>query len=177
MYVGQTCQRLAKLAYPSLFYRFYSVPAITKILKTHIPNSQQPSVCFFLLIALICFCCLILFLCSWTAGIVSLSLTSFHIFLLLHCQLGKLILHAWRDTHKISRLLVPFRSGNSRIWVAPLSELQLKRNNIVSEPPTSLPVLLFHTCVDAIFVYQLISFIRLLLQNQQRPFWLSHWTS
>lgn len=40
------------------------------------------------------------------------------------------------NTHKISRLLVPFRSGNSRIWVAPLSELQLKRNNGVSELPT-----------------------------------------
>lgn len=79
VYVGQTCQRLAKLAYSSLFYRFYSVPAITKILKTHIPNSQQPSVCFFLLIALICFCCLISLLCSWTAGTVSLTLSSFHI--------------------------------------------------------------------------------------------------
>lgn len=40
------------------------------------------------------------------------------------------------NTHRISRLLVPFRSGNSRIWVAPLSELQLKRNNGVSELPT-----------------------------------------
>lgn len=70
-----------------------------------------------------------------------------HFFLLLHCQLGELILHAWRDTHKISRLLVPFRSGNSRIWVAPLSELQLKRNNIVSEPPPLLSLSYFSTRV------------------------------
>lgn len=54
---------------------------------------------------------------------------SIHIFCCCAVLPGEIILCEWGDTHKISRLLVPFRSGNSRIWVAPLRELQSDRKN------------------------------------------------
>lgn len=52
-------------------------------------------------------------------------------------------------THKISRLVVPFRSGNSRIWVAPLRELQSKKEKSVRRLSLflSLP-LSFHSQTD-----------------------------
>lgn len=51
-------------------------------------------------------------------------------------------------THKISRLVVPFRSGNSRIWVAPLRELQSNKEKSVRRLSfslfLSLPLFFFH---------------------------------
>lgn len=74
-------------------------------------------------------------------------------------------------THKISRLVVPFRSGNSRIWVAPLRELQSKKEKSVRRLSLflSLP-LSFHSqththtlarvhrpCLTAHFIHQTFS--------------------
>lgn len=72
----------------------------------------------------------------------------FFIFFFFSCFPGEIPLCELGYTHKISRLPVPFRSGNSWIWVAPLRELQWNRKNSVRKPSffPSFWLMRIHAC-------------------------------